>query len=98
MDTLAFIVGSGFTSTLIFFPIAYLALKGQFKFRFPNLRIVGLFILCFPIVGSAQAMLGRGDTDTFGGWFVLFGIPLLICLAIIFGAYRLSTKPTGSTG
>jgi hypothetical protein len=92
MDTLTFIVGSGFASTLIFFPIAYLALAGQFRFKLSHRNIFGLFCLSVPLVGVAQALLGRGDSDTFAGWFVLFCVPLIICLVSIFTAYQLSSK------
>ena len=37
MDTLTFIVGSGFASALIFFPIAYLAIAGQFRRKLSSL-------------------------------------------------------------
>lgn len=92
MDTLTFILGSGFASALIFFPIAYLALAGQFGFKLSSRKIFGLFCLSVPLVGVAQALLGRGDTDTLSGWFVLFCVPLMISLAIIFTAYQLSSK------
>ena len=92
IDTLAFIVGSGFAFTLIFFPIAYLALAGQFKFKLPLKMTLGLFCLSVPLVGVTQALLGRGDTNTLSGWFVLFGVPLTVSLAVVFAAYRSSSK------
>ncbi len=99
MNTLTFVIGSGFVSTLIFFPIAYYALTGQFKFKFSSSKIAWLFFLSIPLVGVLQAILGGGNSESLFGWFVLFVIPLAACLTVIFATYRLSlTHPEEPRG
>lgn len=85
-------------STTIFFPIAYLALAGQFKFKMSNGKIALLFIFCWPLVGFFQFLMGGTDEVTGFGFFVLLGVPLLVCLAVVFASFKLSTQvPVGTS-
>lgn len=93
-ESLYFILGSGLASTLLLFPIAYIAISKQFSFKFSNLKILLYFCISVPLVGILQSAFGGGNTDSLSGWFILFGAPLIICLLVIYAAHRLSIART----
>lgn len=92
MQSLPSILGGGLASTLLLFPVAYLALAGQFKFKMSDGRKILLFLLCVPLVGAIQLALGGVDSTLAYGFLELFAVPLLVpllvCLAVIFVAYQ----------
>lgn len=90
MGAIAHVIGGGFAAALIAFPVAYLALSRQLRFKFSNGKIATLFGICIPLVGFTQLALGGADELSGFGFFVLLGIPLIICLAVVFAAHKLS--------
>jgi hypothetical protein len=90
MGAIAYVIGGGFAASLIAFPVAYLSLCGQFKFKFSNGKIAALFGICIPLVGFTQLALGSTDELSGFDFFVLLGVPLIICLAVVFAAHKLS--------
>lgn len=92
MHSLTYIVGAGVGASLLFFPLAYLALSNQFKFKFSNAKIVMLFGVAAFLVGTLnlliEALIGRNNLYGYMDIFTALILPLIVSGVVIFVAYK----------
>lgn len=88
LQEVAMAIGAGLGSAVIFFPLTYLAMYKQFKFR-------GKFGSAWrPFLSSVLALvvlslLGLSpDTKTISGLMMVFALPITVCALILFFTYR----------
>ena len=91
MEIVAHIIGAGFASSLIFFPLAYFAFKKQLNLKFSRPKILVLFAICIPLNGIAYALTNHpGSATSVADVLNILFIPLLLCAIVISVARKLS--------
>lgn len=92
-DVMANILGTGIGGSILFFPLSYLALSRQFKFRFSNTKIAILFGLTAISIGILrfliESAIGKGGQD-YTGIFNSLILPPIVSGVVIFIAYKKS--------
>jgi len=94
---LAHALGAGTASCLLFFPLAYLALKKQLQLQLSTWKILLLFFICAPLVGIAQGLMQGGPELSYLGIISTLFVPPLICAGVIFCGQRLIGKKQEAT-
>lgn len=84
MGIITQVIGAGFVSSLLFFPLAYFAFKKQLDLKFSRVKILILFAICIPINGIAYVLTNHpgSATDVADVLNTLF-MPLLLCAIVI---------------
>jgi uncharacterized membrane protein len=91
MQSLAHAFGAGFGSNILFFPLAYFALKKQLGLAFSWWQIAVLFLICSPITGITQQLLSAGKLSYMEIVSTLL-VPLLVAAIVISGAQQIIGK------
>lgn len=94
MNHFAFAFGEGLASSLLFFPLTYLALSRQLGVKFSNIKIIVLLLLTAFCIGLIDSMLriGFADVNPYLDLFAHLGIPIIASATVIFAAHKTSSN------
>lgn len=92
MQTFVYILGAGIGGNLLFFPLAYLALRKQLALSFSIAKLVLLFFICAPITGIAQLLMRGGTETSYMGLVATLAVPILVSASVIAAAQKLTDK------
>lgn len=92
INSIAYILGTGAGASLLFFPLAYLALSRQFGFKFNNAKIAVLFGITVVLVGTInlliETLFGKNTVTGYMDMFTALLLPLAVSGVVVYVAHK----------